>query len=224
MKEFIIRVIGEWYAEILAGLFGMFFIWFLGLLPSRYQYHKRLNFALKVKKAISKIDISIETKDYVKISQIKKELEEFIEKHSMDETKSTQNDFSFFSNETGATYSISSLKDEEINKNFVVVHCMNAFNLGVLGRISGLRDVINEFQVILDCFSNLRKNKDKITVHISITPRWKFLKDEGIKVTSSRRDVETIYNIKNIKLVNNGVAYLKENISNVFYDWMVALL
>ncbi len=171
MIESIIQILKGWYAEIIAALCGMIFIWIMGLLPSKLQYHKRLNFALRISKVISKIDVSIETNELIDIKMVHKILQNFL-KNDFIEDVGLQRDLSFNSNKSGATYKISPIIDEEPNRFFITISAFNAFNVGLFGGIKGLTPTISELQLILDSFNN-RKETDKITVHITITSRKK---------------------------------------------------
>lgn len=222
--DFIVSLILEWYITIIATVVGMILVWVMGLLPSRYQFHKRLNFALKVKKAVSKIDVSVQTRSPMDTITIQKELKKFFAQNSIEEIKSSKTELTFFSNETSGNYVISCTNDEETDNHFMIISCLNAFNIGKFGGISGLKDMVNEIQEILDSLGNIRKNKDNLTVQITITPRWKFLQDKGIEVRANMKNVYTSYTIKSIKVVNKGTANIKENVYEGFYDWMVSLL
>lgn len=221
--DFINRIFSEWYAELIAVLVGMAIVWIAGLLPSKYQYHKRLNFALKVSKAISKIDVSIETNEQIKLKDVKKELTEFLKNDFLEDVK-LQRDLSFKSNKTGSSYNISSSDDEETERHFITVSSFNAFNIGFFGRIKGLHSIINELQSILESLKNINQNNKTISVHITITPRKKSLEKDKMLVRYDESNFSTTYTIKNIKIVNNGISSLDDNINKVFYEWMTSLL
>lgn len=217
--EFLIRIFNEWYAEIIAVLFGMMFIWILGLLPSKYQYHKRLNFAFRISKAISKIDVSIETNKLINLKEIHKILQNFL-KNDYIEDVNLQRDILFNSNKSGSSYKISSTKDEETDRCFITVSSFNAFTIGFFGRIRGLNSTIGELQLILESFNKAKQGTDKVTVHITITPRKKSAEKDKMQVKYNEDNFSTSYTMKNIKIVNNGMSSLDNNISKVFYEWM----
>ena len=221
--DFLVRVFKEWYVELIAVLIGMVLIWILGLLPSKFQYHKRLNFALKISKAISKIDISIETKKLINLQEIHKTLYEFL-RNDFIEDINLQRDLSFNSNKSGSSYKISSTKDEETERFFVTIGSFNAFGVGSFGRIKGLDLTIGELQSILDSFNGVKQETDKITVHITITPRKKSTEKDKMQVKYNEDNFSTSYTMKNIKIVNNGMSSLDHNINKVFYEWMTSLL
>lgn len=221
--EFLAGILKEWYTEIIAILVGMAFVWILGLLPSKFQYHKRLNFALKISKAISKIDVSIETKNIIKLQEIKKTLQEFL-RNDFIEGITLQRDLLFNSNKSGGSYKISSTKDEETERFFVTISSFNAFGIGLFGRIKGLSSTIGELQSILDSFNRAKQETDKITIHITITPRRKSTEKDKMQVKYDENNFSTAYTIKNIKIVNNGMASLDNNVNKVFYEWMTSLL
>lgn len=213
----------SWSSEIIAGLIGMFIVWFLGLLPPKYQYHKRINFALKVSNAVSKIDISLGVKDKPSLIKIHSNLKEFLSNGLIEDIK-VKEDISFNSNKTGCSYKISTFYDEAIDKNFVVVSSFNSFNIGFFGKIKGLTKTIEEIQSIMDCLTGLERDKDKVTVHITITPRKDRNGKDRMQIKYNEENFSTTYNLKNIKIVNNGIGSLKQNINTIFYEWLTSLL
>lgn len=219
----LIDFISNWWTEIVSVLIGMIFVWIFGLLPPRYQFPKRINFAFKVSKAISKIDISIETKDFVNVSSVKTKLKTFLENKYIEDIN-LQRDLKFNSTASGGSYSISTNKDEETHQNFIIITCFNAFSIGLFGRIKSLKESINEIESILGSFSDIRKIEDKIIVHITLTPRKENNSKERIKVDYSQRNFSTTYTIRNIKVVNKGMSALRDNIEEVFYEWMTSLM
>ena len=100
----------------------------------------------------------------------------------------------------------------------------NAFGIGLFGRIKGLNSTIGELQLILDSFSKAKQGIDKITVHVTITPRRKSVEKDKMQVKYDEDNFSTSYTMKNIKIVNNGMGSLDNNISKVFYEWMTSLL
>lgn len=221
--EFLWNIIKEWYTQIIAVIVGMIFMWIFGLLPPKFQYHKRLNFALKISNAISKIDISIETEKLTKIKDIHNSLKKFLNNTSIDDIKINE-DLSFNSNKSGSAYKVYSYFDEGLDKNFILINSFNSFDIGFFGKLKGLRTTTNEIQSMLENLLGINKSENKITVHITITPRRKNNSKEKLQVKYDGENFSTTYNLKNIKIVNNGMSSIEENINKVFYDWMTSLL
>jgi hypothetical protein len=219
----IIDILSNWWTEIVSVLIGMVIVWLFGLFPPKYQFHKRINFAFKISKVVSKIDVSVETKEFVKISSVKAKLQGFLNNKHIEDINQ-QRDLKFNSTSSGGSYSISTSRDEETNQNFIVISCFNAFSIGLFGRIKSLKTSINELESILGSFSDIRKIEDRVIAHITLTPRGKDNSKERIKVDYSERNFSTTYTLKNIKVVNKGMSALKENIEGVFYEWMTSLM
>lgn len=213
----------NYWSQLVFTLVGMGIVWIAGLLPPKYQFPKRINFAFKVSKAVSKIDISVETNEFVKIVDVKDKLKNFLESKNIVDIN-LQRDLKFNSTSSGGSYSINTSKDDETGQNFIVISCFNAFAVGLFGKIKNLETSVDEIQSILGSFSDIRKIEDKITAHITITPRKNKSSKDRIKVDYSERNFSTTYTLKNIKIVNKGLSALRNNIEEVFYEWMVSLM
>ena len=220
----VLSLIKDWYAQIIAALIGMIIMWCFGLLQPKFQYNKRLNFIFKIKKVITKIDISIETKQHHEISEIKKKIDTFLRNHMVSDVSLTNNQISFFSKETGIIYKLNSVHDEELDKEFILIVCEPAFNVNFLGTIKELKSTINELQTILNSFNKFEKNKNRITTYLTIIPRWNFLNEGRMKVNYLDTDLETSFTNKTIKITNTETNFLEENITKIFYDWISTLL
>ena len=183
LKDLLLQLVSDWWTQILAAIVGAFVIWFLGLLPPRYQFQKRLNFSLKVKNVVGKLEISVETDEYIAIKDIRNKLKTFFDKKRITDPN-LQNNYTFKSNNTGTSYELSSTRDEGINKNFVNIKCFNAVKIGIFGGIKSIDSFTDELQELLDNF-NFRKDKDKISIFINVTPRWKFFKEDKTSINYS---------------------------------------
>lgn len=222
----------EWVTEIIAAIVGAILLWFMDFLPAKYQVHKRLTYSLKVKKAISNIELSINVKEQTKIEKIKEIMNPILDRDGADGVK-LQRDIRFNSLESGASYVISTKINFETEENFILISCFNGFNIGFLGNIKNLNTTINELLEMSGCFNNLKENKEKVTIHISITPRERVLFSKEISnqifnkevsVSHVGKNFSTSYNTTDIKLVNEGLEYLEENVNKVFYEWMTCLI
>lgn len=219
----ILNFISEWVSELIAGLIGATVIWILSLLPPKYQYPKRLNFALKVSKAVSKAEVSIELREPLHLKDLEGIMKKFLEQEKIKDAD-IKKFIAFSSSYSGSSYKIKSTNDNEEEKYFVNIDCNTAFGIGLFGNIKNLNPVLNELQEIIGYFDTIKKGTEKVTVHITITPREKFNFDNKIQAEYSGTKFSTVYDMKNIKLTNEGFAYIKENINGVFYEWMTSLL
>jgi hypothetical protein len=222
----ILNFISEWVSELIAGLIGATVIWILSLLPHKYQYPKRLNFALKVSKAVSKAEVSIELREPLHLKDLEKIMKKFLEQEKIKDVD-IKKFISFNSSYSGSSYKIkSSIIDEgnDLKKYFINIDCHNAFNIGLFGNIKNLSTTMDELQEVVNYFDSLKRGTEKITTYITITPRERFNFDSKIQAEYSGTKFSTIYDMKNIKLTNEGFAYIKENINKVFYEWIASLL
>ena len=229
MADLISGVFNEWLIGIIGTLIGIGIGWGFSLLPPKWQIHKRIYFAKKVEKAVSTIEISIETKKALKTTQIDKEImSKYFDMFGQMQKEVYPQHMTFLSKITGANYKINPSEKEpeedDLNrKDFVIINCSEAFKITTFGRISGLNDVIDEIQSILDNFSDVRKGKDNIIVRITIAPKSAF-KNDKLSVNYNEKTSTISYTIKEIKIQNKGTSYLKEVIAKVFYEWMTTIL
>lgn len=223
MGEIIKGFLSEWSIPIISAMIGGFFVWVLSLLPSRFQYPKRLNFALKVSAAVGKVDVSIPLKELGKIKEVKNKLQEILDRKEIRDVK-LQNNLTFKSTFSGASYDISIENDFPEKKYFIIVSCFNPFSIGLFGKIKRLNPFLNELNEILELIQEYKKEKEKITIHIAISPRLKKTENNKSQISYYEKNFSANYNIKNIKIVNNGFPYMADNIKKTFYDWIVSLL
>jgi hypothetical protein len=135
-----------------------------------------------------------------------------------------QNNLTFKSNFSGASYDISIENDSPENKYFIIISCFNPFSIGLFGRIKRLNPFLNELNEIIECVQEYKKEKEKVTIHMTISPRLKNLEDNKSQISYYEKNFSVNYNIKSIKIVNNGFSYIGDNIKKTFYDWIVSLL
>jgi len=217
----------EFAVEIVGVILISFVYFLLGFLPSKYQLHKRINYILKISKAVAKFEISIPYEE--KLS--KEDLEEIFEStfaRSDIEVMKSDNILRLDSHKTGTSYELFSSHDPERDKNFILFKAHSPFRIDAVGNIYGLISTISEITEIMS-FVTRRADKAKITVHILFTPRNNFLLnkkmkdhffDSKVKVRYTLQNCDVTHNNLSVKVVNNGLAYLKQNISHAFYNWM----
>jgi|SRR3989344_3464885 len=218
-KAITLNLIQNFGTEIVAALIGGSIIWLMSLLPSQYQLQKRLNFAVKVSKVHSKIEISVKIQNLQSAKEIRDHIKDFIKKTNITSPLLQELTFSFKSVDTGITYELSPSEDEVSGTYFVSIKCSNIFNVGLFGKVRKLDESVDEISYLVENF-NFKRDKDLISVHINVVSRLNFLKSETTKTTYTEKNCTAIYTHKNIKLVNKGSAYLSRNVKTVFYEWL----